>query len=373
MRIALAAVSFRSSPSPSAGLVVSFGYLAMIGGARPTVEFVLDRRTTAAYVAGYLQPVQELLEATPGSLLVVLPFAFIAIALYAACRPFGRSIQQSWPAALAAVAGYGILVLSKDLTRPGMAGTMAMIMAAGVAILLASDLPPLGRLIRPIATGAMAGALVLQAQPAAWLSGWARSMTDVPHELGELVDGLSSDRGSTPWLHANLGRTQLARYTEDLDASSAIRGLLDGGRLFVLGDAQYLYPLVGTDPYWMISLYDMSPVAEQKRVIDLLGESPPAVVAVDRRDISFDKVPNVLRTPLVYRWVIDHYRFDRSVGPYDLHVPRRERAHRLGLLGSSARHSHRSRSLAGFNVLRSPTMRCRSGVLELSRGLRRAR
>jgi hypothetical protein len=75
-------------------------------------------------------------------------------------------------------------------------------------------------------------------------------------------------------------------------------------------------------PYWAISAYDMSPLAEQRRVVKLLERDPPAVVTVDRRELSFDLVPNVLRVPLPYRWVIDHYRRARSVGPYDLLVPR---------------------------------------------------
>jgi hypothetical protein len=92
--------------------------------------------------------------------------------------------------------------------------------------------------------------------------------------------------------------------------------------VYVLGDSQFLYALLDSEPYWMISVYDSSPVREQREVIDRLDDDLPDVVVLDRRDTSFDIAPNVLRIPLLYRWVIDHYAIESQSGPYDLLTPR---------------------------------------------------
>jgi hypothetical protein len=305
----------------AAGLLVTLGYLIMIGGLGASIDFIFDGSTTS-YVAGYMRPIRDLLEETPVVLYVVLPISFVAVALWAAARPRGRSAEDLWVAALGGVATYGLMMLAKHLTRPSMEGTIVMSLCSGVAVLLASGRPPLGRLIRPVAAGTMAGAMLLQFS--ARLDDGVRSVIDVPGEIGQALDGLTSERASTPWLHVNLGPSQLQNFGAERAAAEAIRTIAPQGRIFVLGDAQYLYPLVDSDPYWMISMYDMSPVAEQQRVIDLLEDDPPAVVVLDTTDRTFDRVPSVLRTPLAYQWVIDRFQLDRSVGQYDLLTPRPE-------------------------------------------------
>jgi hypothetical protein len=269
-----------------------------------------------------ISPVRDSIKVFPRLILYVFPFAAIGVGLYAALRRRFRTLE---PSAIPAIAGIGIfsmLVLGKHLIRTGLDGFLAPDCVVLVALAIAGTWNKARSSYAHIALGALAGTLLLQAQSAHSLQLWRSDLAKAPGHAVGLLGAATWDRHETLLFRASLHPSQMGEFPEELAVADEISRTSPGGRIFVLGDSQYLYPLTGTKPYWMISIYDMSPVREQRHVLSELEKSPPPLVVFDRRDSVFDGVPNVLRTPLVYRWVIEHYSLKSSVGPYDLLQPR---------------------------------------------------
>ncbi|MEP6661035.1 MAG: hypothetical protein ABJD24_14055 [Acidimicrobiales bacterium] len=298
-----------------------FAFLAASGRLGPTLSFVFDQQSTTAYVA-YVTPVETFLHRTPTVLLFVAPFGFLAVALYAAARERGRALGETWIPLLAGLGAIGVLVLAKQVIRPGVESVLAFVCISAVAAVLAASRTRLGSVATSIVGGVLVAALVLETQAGGSLSRWRSELGRAPSKLGELVDAMTSKRAGTAWLKPELDPRKLKLYVDELAAVPAIEQIAPNRRLFVLSGSQFLYPLTEQPPYWTISTWDTSPLAEQRRLIKRLEQSPPAVVAIDRRDIAMDAVPHVLRIPLAYQWVVSRYRLDRSVGPYDLLIPR---------------------------------------------------
>lgn len=302
-----------------AGWLLFLAFLGASGRLAPTAWFVLDQQAAAAAGAD-VHSVRDSLTSAPVALLIAFPFVALSIAMYGCLRRHGRGVDQAWIAAVGGIGAYATLVLAKDLIRPGLEGIIAMIAGTGVAIVICVIDVRAGRTFQAAVCGLVVGSLLLQAQSGGWGASWASAIADVPNKTSELASALTSTRDETPWLHSVLSPAQLP--PEDVEAASMATSLAGGGRIYVLGDAQFLYALTGGRPYWTISVYDSSPVSVQRRVLEDLDADPPGVVVFNRQTLSFDAVPNVLRTPLIYSWVIDRYRYEGSSGHYDLLVPR---------------------------------------------------
>jgi len=300
----------------------AFVLLGLIrGGIVPSLALILDVQSTAAYV-GAISPVEVSIKVIPGLIVYVFPFALIAVALFGALRRRGRDLNSSWIPALAGLGIYGVLVLAKHLIRPGLQGVLAMICAAAIAVAIAATWQKIGSPTTSIAAGALVGALLIQAEAADSLDRWQLAIHETPSRAVELLAAFTWERDETLLFRTTVSRERLAGYPEELAAADALATLTPDGRMYVLGDSQYLYPLTGKDPYWSISAWDASPLREQQRVIDDLADDPPDVVVFDPRDTEFDAVASELRLPLIYRWVVERYTMHSSVGPYELLTPR---------------------------------------------------
>ena len=87
---------------------------------------------------------------------------------------------------------------------------------------------------------------------------------------------------------------------------------------FVLGDDAYLYPLFNKIPFKYISLYNVSPRYDQIQLITQLENKDPKYV-IFRSDFKvFDNVPNIVRTPLLYKYVVDNYGFKTQFRSFDI-------------------------------------------------------
>jgi len=300
----------------------AFVLLGLIRGSIvPSLALILDLQSTAAYV-GAITPVAEMIKATPARILFVFPFAIIGLAVYAALRRRGRDAELSWIPALAGLGIYGVLVLAKHLIRPGLEGVLAMICAAALAVAIASSWKRVGSPTTAIAAGALAGSLLIQAYSADSIERWRLAIDETPTKAVELLAAATWERDETLLYRTVVTRNRLAAYQEELLVADAVASLAPGGRMFVLGDSQYLYPVTRSRPYWVISGWDASPLREQRRVIEELDRDPPDVVVFDPRDIEFDGVPGVLRLPLIYRWVVERYSPTTSMGSYELLIQR---------------------------------------------------
>ena len=107
---------------------------------------------------------------------------------------------------------------------------------------------------------------------------------------------MTSNRAGTAWLRPELDPRKLRLYVDELAAVPAIEQIAPNQPLFVLSGSQFIYPLTEQRPCWTISTWDTSPLAEQRRLIKRLEQSPTRRCGGrDRRDIAMDAVPHVLR------------------------------------------------------------------------------
>ena len=291
------------------------------GSLVPSLALILDTGSTAAYV-GAISRVEVSIEVMPGFIAYLFPFVLIALALYGALRRHGRNLNLSWIPAFAGLGIFGVLALAKHLIRPGLLGVLSMICAGAIAVAIAATWKRFGSPTSSIAAGVLIGALLLQAKAIGSFERWESALEKAPSRSVDLLAAFTWEREEAVLFDATITRERMAGFPDELAVADAIAALTPNGRMYVLGDAQYLYALNDHDPYWSISGWDASPFREQTRVVDDLADDPPDVIVFDPRDFEFDAVPSELRLPLIYGWVVEHYSPHSSSGPYELLTPR---------------------------------------------------
>lgn len=76
---------------------------------------------------------------------------------------------------------------------------------------------------------------------------------------------------------------------------------------FVLGDEAFLYNVFRQTPPPFISLYNSSDVRDQRDIVTWLERVRPEVVIWNSRSQMFDGVPNLVRVPLLFSYVVQNY------------------------------------------------------------------
>jgi hypothetical protein len=87
---------------------------------------------------------------------------------------------------------------------------------------------------------------------------------------------------------------------------------------FVLTDNPIFYVLANKHPPYHINVYDSSPIYEQKQNINWIKKNDPKYVIMDKNKLFFDLVPNILRIPLVYEYLVKHYEFYKSFDNFEV-------------------------------------------------------
>ena len=86
---------------------------------------------------------------------------------------------------------------------------------------------------------------------------------------------------------------------------------------FVFGDDSYLYVLNNQKMPRYISLYNTSIFRAQTQIVEYLKKEKPKYIFWDSNFITFDRVPNLARVPLLYDYIIANYRPKSSVWQYE--------------------------------------------------------
>lgn len=86
--------------------------------------------------------------------------------------------------------------------------------------------------------------------------------------------------------------------------------------LFVLGDDSYLYIILNQTAPFYISLYNQSILYSQQSTVDWLEKHQPGYVLWRNSFKEFDGLPNNVRVPLAYNYVISNYVYSAKVGPF---------------------------------------------------------
>jgi hypothetical protein len=127
----------------------------------------------------------------------------------------------------------------------------------------------------------------------------------------EQLYSLSRFTSASPFL------VELAAILERDEPSEGSRPLV-----YVLGDESYVYPVLRQLPPRFVSFYDGSDIRAQTETVSWLGLYEPKYVLMNPAATSFDGVPNVVRVPKVFGYVVKHYRFHRSLGGMHLLIRR---------------------------------------------------
>ncbi len=87
---------------------------------------------------------------------------------------------------------------------------------------------------------------------------------------------------------------------------------------FVLGDRPDLYVTLRRPVPYYQTLYDGSTMAAQKHLIDLLETMQPACFAYVTDYKAFDGVPNIVRAPLLFRFLTENYEPGEQHGEFTM-------------------------------------------------------
>lgn len=252
------------------------------------------------------------------TLLVTLPALLLAVAF--AQRRFGHARGAAGSRLLFAAAGVSTILLAKHMVR---AQGGLMIVVPLVALLWAAILHWRPRPLRSaVAAGLFAGATLglLQAGAAITPSEYlGRALSTPVRAVEDLGLVLDRDKIRTAGDH-RFAAERFDRIPEKIGIADRLTKELSGtgnSRFATLGDAQVLYVLFGQDPPGHISLYDASPVAEQRRWIDAVRKRRTQLL-VWRRDFSIDGIVYSIRDPLVFAYAIAHYVPQRLDNPMDV-------------------------------------------------------
>ena len=301
----------------AAGVVWCLG-LSLRGQLPGAVEFYAHLRDFVAYTAWPQVPSFASwlrVPARPGA------FAYWAMPLGVAMGMYGvLTSRRGSRTAHGLILAFGVLsfaALQKQVVRGGDVywGWMPWALAGLLWPVLIADWR--SKAARVIAGASLGAALTVVIASGALADAAERvrdSASNAVHNVGSIVldrdvfdranaQSFAPDRFDDPDLPA-LRRAVLAA------------GLVPQDRLFVL-DVPGLYVFLGrTDPYYLSNVYDASPVHWQRRLVQELKDDPPAVSVIDSTQLSFDAVPNVVRLPIVYRWLVASFRPDEDAGKY---------------------------------------------------------
>jgi hypothetical protein len=95
-------------------------------------------------------------------------------------------------------------------------------------------------------------------------------------------------------------------------------------KIYVLGDDSYLYRLLEKHPPFYITFYNASPLFAQQNTMQWLESNKPRYVLWDSQFKDFDNVPNFVRVPLIFDYIISHYAFQERFGKLDILRERQE-------------------------------------------------
>lgn len=95
-------------------------------------------------------------------------------------------------------------------------------------------------------------------------------------------------------------------------------GLQPQDRIYVLGDDSSFYILLNRPEPYLSNAYNASPIYEQEHVVEWLRRERPRFVVWPPADRSYDLVPHMVRVPLIYSYIVEHYEFLRSVGRHQI-------------------------------------------------------
>lgn len=91
---------------------------------------------------------------------------------------------------------------------------------------------------------------------------------------------------------------------------------------YVFGDESYFYPLLNIRTPKYITFYDGATLAAQEELLDSFKKNPPEIIIFNPEFKQFDSVPNQVRVPLLYSFLVTKYRKSEVFGRFEILTPR---------------------------------------------------
>jgi len=225
-----------------------------------------------------------------------------------------RSLQ------LLLVSSFGMTLLQKEMVRGGLTLWIASILTLSLAVLIPELLFPklnyvksiifrnfkfsLDLLKLQILTGF---ALLAFATPVA--AGSSTQVFRSPQQFKFLLTQMYSTDISQVFLHSNwsLAGEEIRKNIENEIGIRYAKTVQND--FFVLGDRPDFYRGLSENPYWIMSTYNMSPIREQKRILNEISLRNPTYVIVDKRQqaLTFDGISTQVRLYSLYQYLIPRY------------------------------------------------------------------
>jgi len=79
---------------------------------------------------------------------------------------------------------------------------------------------------------------------------------------------------------------------------------------YVFGDNLSLYMLSNKKPFFHTNVYNQSPLNDQIRTISDISNRQVSLIIIDRNQLNFDLVPNVIRLPKLTDFILQNYYFE---------------------------------------------------------------
>jgi hypothetical protein len=298
-----------------AGLSVVVAWLAWAGLLPGFLAYQMSTRAISEYsawpspVASWVAPLLR------RESVFLLLFLLIALAAY---RWFSAR-QETDPVtmALLALGAAGFLCFQRQIVRPHSMEVVQLYPYAG-ALLYGLLVWPRRTAAQSAIIGCFAGWLLAIGVDRGAVGSAARALAHAPQTAAGNYQVLA---GRGPRVGA-LDRFSPARLSAFVEENAVIRllkeryGLTSGQTVFVLGDAPIFYVLLAQDAPYVINNYNGSPIQEQQKTVDWLQRRRPQFAVWDPAKVSYDSVPHLVRVPLIYGYVVQHYGFLAAVGRF---------------------------------------------------------
>ena len=317
-RLVLVGVPMLAGAAVCALIYASNGMLSGIWDFEKSVADVGDYSAVPSEIAHWLLPALE-----PDTVFLLL-FLVASYAAYRWVRMKGRHDPLGTAVLTVCVAGF--VAMQKQIVRPHIMTQWRVYPYVALSILgliLWRERKLAPRIAIALFLGCLAGLAVHQNLLQLIFE---NDFKDVPRKVPDDLEVLLHDGKESAKANDSLfARARFASF----DAQNAVVDNLTGAcglhpedSVYVLGDDSLFYILLNQAPPYGSNSYNDSPIYEQQRVLEWIQRKNPRFViwgagTGPERQI-FDSVPNMVRLPLIYTYIVANYKLLRAVGPFHI-------------------------------------------------------
>ena len=166
-----------------------------------------------------------------------------------------------------------------------------------------------------VAAGGVLGAYIAVMSMSGTLPGHWQQLVGGPNRVASLFSGdaqtlaEANDKRFAPF--------HFGQFEDESKVANRIRALSQPGKpaaTYVLTDNQVIYILLDQKPPYHANAYNSSPIYEQEKVRRWLIRNTPKFVVIDPAKLTFDTFPTIIRVPIYFNHVIEHFVPLETVG-----------------------------------------------------------